>query len=118
MADQEAKITQEELKEIFGDIGNLPWEAYDLIFVQASPEKTVGQVRADLRALAQRLKASQMSLSIHARSGCHCDDCRLERARAIWPKFNTFDSPQLLNGEPIYSQDQLAQLRAEREYYE
>lgn len=45
------KITLEELIELFG--GSIPMEAVQMLF-NAPPERTIGDVRADITALAKR----------------------------------------------------------------
>lgn len=50
----EPKLSQNELRELFGD--EIPVEAVD-IFWNSPGEKTLGEIREELRALAARLKA-------------------------------------------------------------
>lgn len=56
--DAEAKITPEELEEMFGPPG-LPIEAVNIIW-NGDDSRTIGQIRAELRALAKRLKTKSL----------------------------------------------------------
>lgn len=54
IAEQEAPITQEELREMFGD--NLPMEVVSLLY-SGDDKLTVGQFRAKVREIAKRTEA-------------------------------------------------------------
>lgn len=52
------KISQLELRELFGD--NMPMEAVQVVF-GAPPERTVGEIRAELREIAARYTAAVLA---------------------------------------------------------
>lgn len=58
--DPERKISQDELWEMFGD--SIPMEAISIVW--AGPDdKTIGQCRAELRALAEKLRHADAPLA-------------------------------------------------------
>lgn len=57
----ESKITSDELEEMFGYLGGIPMEVVQLIW-SGDPNRTCGQVRAQVREVAERLKKEHGSL--------------------------------------------------------
>lgn len=77
----EAKISRDELFDLFGP--TIPMEVVALIW-NAPPDKTIAQVRSDVRALAAHLKAAAQ---IDGQAKLACARRELALRRAAYPKW-------------------------------